>query len=378
MGFIELFFKDKKEIESEDIIRFISQKIEENVKLDYKDIRAYDNTDELAAHVSSFANSEGGLIVLGISEDEIKDEKGRTIRIYPKGPTWGEVSLDKEKLENKLAARIAPPIAGLTIKPIRNEKSEVIFLIDIPKSDFAPHMSSDHKYHVRTNFRMRDMEHYQVANLFRINWTMKEKLVEKIYEPLSSVLEKHANQLREYSCPFRHEVEEIMSKTYYKTQIPEELCEKIDFYLDLINELDKKEHYAREATLDIANRNILDYLREKYGLSSAAAVVLDSIKVYTIKKSHVDLGSHHIHKLLLMNVTIQDYMRKTYWRDVCEEICIPYLGQAYDINLREFDELVWEKCLKEASENTKIAEMRKSAEILTQEAWNLIDEITKY
>jgi hypothetical protein len=36
MGFIELFFKDKKEIKETDIRLFISQRIEESVNLDYK------------------------------------------------------------------------------------------------------------------------------------------------------------------------------------------------------------------------------------------------------------------------------------------------------------------------------------------------------
>ena len=52
MGFIELFFKDKKEIKPKDIESFISQKIEENPNLDYKHIQAYHNVDKLAVHVA--------------------------------------------------------------------------------------------------------------------------------------------------------------------------------------------------------------------------------------------------------------------------------------------------------------------------------------
>lgn len=80
MGFIEQFFKGKKEIKPEDIESFISHKIEENPNLDYKDVRAYHDVDKLAVHVASFANSGGGLIILGVSQDEIKDEKGESQR----------------------------------------------------------------------------------------------------------------------------------------------------------------------------------------------------------------------------------------------------------------------------------------------------------
>jgi hypothetical protein len=59
MGFIERFFKDAKEIKAKDVLSFISQKIEENMNLDYKDITAYHDPDKLAINVASFANVDG-------------------------------------------------------------------------------------------------------------------------------------------------------------------------------------------------------------------------------------------------------------------------------------------------------------------------------
>lgn len=377
MGFIEQFFKDKKEIKPEDIEFFISQKIEEHMNLDYKDIKAYQDADDLANHVSSFANSDGGLIVLGVSQNEIKDENGKTTKIYPKKATWGKVSLDKESLEQKLITRIKPPINGLIIKPIRNEKDEVIFLIDIPKSGLAPHMSFDNKYHSRTNFGTRAMEHYEVANLFRINWTMKEKLVEKIYEPLCSVLEKHSEQLAKHSCPFSRDVEEILSKTYYKMQMPSELLEKIDYYIDRINDLDKKAHYTRRALNNIVNKNALEHLRKEYPPSNNEALSLD-FKAVAKSKSQIDLHQHLIYRLLLTNQKIQTYLNREYYQQVFEKIRITYSNEAYDVNLDEFDERIWKKCLNEASENTEIIQMKENAEALLEEVWDLIEEITRY
>ena len=379
MVFIEQFFEGRKEIKPKDIEFFVSQQIEENLNLDYKDIEAYNNADKLAVHVASFANSGGGMIILGVSQDEIKDARGKITKIYPKEVTWGKASLNRERLENKLASRINPPITGLIIKPVRNEKDKVIFLIDIPKSDFAPHMSPDHKYNRRTNFGTMAMEHYEVANLFKINWTMKEKLVEKIYEPLSSILEKQAEQLMKYSCPSSTEVKVILSRTFYKIQLPFELLERIDYYVDQIEALNKKHYYARRAMINIASKNMLKYLKEKYGLRGKEAISFSDVKILTKSEhNYIDFDIHVVYELLLTNQKVHPYIKRRHWTHVYEKVSVLYGSKAYNITLDEFDELIWKKCLKEASKNSKIINMKKSAEALSQEAWALIERITSY
>ena len=378
MGFIERFFDGKKELNSEDIERFISRSIEESINLDYKDIRAYDDSDDLAKHISSFANSEGGLIILGVSQNKIEDEKGNVIKIYPKEITWGEVSLDKESLENRLITRIKPPITELVIKPVRNDENKVVFLIDIPKSNFAPHMAADHRYHKRINFRIHAIEHYEVANLFKVNWIMKEKLVEKIYEPLSEVLEKHAKELNGYSCPFSHEVKQILSKTYYQIQMPWELLERIDVYIELLGELVRKDHHARKAAINIASKNILEYLKEKYDLVDKGDIVFDYVKIISEKDQHeVNFDVHLLCQLLLRRRKLKGFLELEYWRYTFEKVTISYFSKIYDIDLDEFDGFIWQKCLEEASKNTEIIAMRESADYLYEEAYNIIEEITQ-
>jgi hypothetical protein len=376
MGFIELFFKNRGEITDKDIEQFISQKIEENSELDYKDIRAYQDAKKLSVNISSFANSEGGLLILGISEDEQKDENGKLFSIFPKEITWGEVSLDKESLENKLLTLIKPQINGLTIKPVRNQENKVIFLIDIPKSSQAPHMAFDSKYHKRINFRSSPMEHDEVTNLFRINWTMKEKLVEKIYEPLSSVLEKHAKKLGSYKVPFGNEIEEIMSKTYYKSQMPFDLVDQIDYYVGEIKKLNRKEHFARMAIFEIINRNILKYIGEAYLPSNDEPKIV--LKVFSKNGTRIDLEIQTLYELILNDQTFANYLKTTCWTSDYEEVKVVYANSGHRIGVAEFDQKIWVNCMEEAKNCYAIIQFKISSQNLSEDAWYLIEQITKY
>lgn len=64
-----------KEFTIETIKSLIENEVEENVHLDYKDGKALQTNDkgknEITKDVSSFANSDGGIIVYGLTEKNI-------------------------------------------------------------------------------------------------------------------------------------------------------------------------------------------------------------------------------------------------------------------------------------------------------------------
>lgn len=173
MVFIKQYLgKDHNDkITYEDLKKFKDQKIEESLNLDYKDIKSIGNFDELTKDVFAFANSAGGLIILGINEKikNISDKNGKKIdiKIYPGKITWGEPSLTKEQLEHNFRGKIHPWVEDLKIVPIRKSERSgyVVFLIDIPQSENPPHMALN-RYYKRLNFMSIPMEHYEVADFF--------------------------------------------------------------------------------------------------------------------------------------------------------------------------------------------------------------------
>ncbi|HEY3377052.1 MAG TPA: ATP-binding protein [Armatimonadota bacterium] len=151
----------------EDIHAVLEHGEQENVTLDYKASLAIGewtdrNRNELAKDLCAFANSAGGLIIIGVGEIEHKPA------VIDDGVDTTRVS--KEAIESALAARITPRIDGLTIKEIPNpaRAGYAYYVIGIPRSMRAPHMCSPlHRYYKRYNFECVPMEHYEVEDVRR-------------------------------------------------------------------------------------------------------------------------------------------------------------------------------------------------------------------
>lgn len=140
---------------------------QENLMLEYKASPAIGEwTDtrrnELSKDICAFANSAGGIIIIGIGEIEHKPT------LIDDGIDTTHVS--KEAIESALMARVAPRIDTLTIKEIPNpaKPNFSYFVIGIPRSNRAPHMCMPfHRYYKRYNFECVPMEHYEIEDVRR-------------------------------------------------------------------------------------------------------------------------------------------------------------------------------------------------------------------
>ncbi|KAA3437123.1 AlbA family DNA-binding domain-containing protein [Rufibacter hautae] len=157
-------FYNKGSYSWSDLEELIKNEVEENLNLDYKSSRSLDKTDqkktEIAKDISAFANSNGGIIIYGIEEENHKPVSFSFVD--------GKI-ITKEWLENVIDGNIHQRISGIKIFPIRQDGdlSKTVYLVKIPISTDAPHMSVDNKYYRRYNFKSVPMEEYEVRLLYR-------------------------------------------------------------------------------------------------------------------------------------------------------------------------------------------------------------------
>lgn len=143
-----------------DINSLLANEVEENIHLDYKASGALEKKDdkkyEIVKDVSAFANSDGGIIIYGLTEENHKPKNFDFVN--------GNV-FTKEWLEN-IIHQVQPHIEGVVIYPLRIDGNieQSIYIVKIPRSDKAPHMARDHRYYKRFNFMSEPMEDYEVKD----------------------------------------------------------------------------------------------------------------------------------------------------------------------------------------------------------------------
>lgn len=169
-------FNTKEEYTIADILSLINDEVEESIHLDFKESGALGKSDgirkEISKDVAAFANSDGGIIIYGIREE---NHIAHSLSFID-----GNV-FTKEWLEQIITSNIQRHITDLQIIPLRFENSieKTIYIVKIPKSLETPHISKDKKYYKRFNFESVAMEEYEIRQLY--GRKIKSKLTINFY-----------------------------------------------------------------------------------------------------------------------------------------------------------------------------------------------------
>ena len=158
--------KEPHEWTEDDLLRFISNKAQESLTLDFKGCGALTNKSwkhDFVKDVSAFANSAGGVLIYGLKESEDTHEAQEIdLGFDPTEPS-------KEQLEQIVNSRIHRRIEGVRYNAVslnHSRPGRVAYVISVPESSHAPHMA-DHRFYRRFEFESVPMEEFEVRERYR-------------------------------------------------------------------------------------------------------------------------------------------------------------------------------------------------------------------
>jgi hypothetical protein len=144
-----------------DIERLIRDQVQENIHLEYKQSRAVNlkARDDIAIHVSAFANSDGGVLIYGVEEDK---NSHLPLRI---DDGVDDSVCSREWIEHAVTSGINPKVNDVRILPVPVSPGRSLYVISVAKSFRGPHQAPDRRFYKRHNFKSEPMEEYEINDV---------------------------------------------------------------------------------------------------------------------------------------------------------------------------------------------------------------------
>lgn len=109
--------------------------------------------DDLAAGLVAFANTDGGQLILGVSEQ-------REI------PGVGDADRVARSVDNAATNNCEPPIT-IVQETVRTEEGATVLVVNVPKGDMRPYRTNRGIYYVRTSSGRRQASREELLRLFQ-------------------------------------------------------------------------------------------------------------------------------------------------------------------------------------------------------------------
>lgn len=156
-------------ISAADLEQYIALKQEEHLHLDFKTVKSAslastDDRKNLAAAISGFANSSGGLIVWGIEARKNAEGIDCAAALAP----VEQPALLLSRLNSLTGEATDPMPHGVRHKLIEVSPGHGVCVTLVPESDAGPHMAKlgENRYYKRSGDGFYKMEHYDIADMF--------------------------------------------------------------------------------------------------------------------------------------------------------------------------------------------------------------------
>ena len=185
--------KDIYSVDENDLQSLIDNEVGEKKAIEYKSqlkLEKRDEKKEFLADVSSFANTSGGDLILGISEDR---DTGKPAELNGIELTNPDNTIST--IENLIRDGIKPRIMGLTVNPISLKNGNTAIIIRVPNSWNSPHrvvLGHHDKFYARSSNGKYPMDIDELRNAFILSSTIDEKMNEFIEDRIYRVYSNKA------------------------------------------------------------------------------------------------------------------------------------------------------------------------------------------
>ena len=173
--------------------RMLEEQQPEDLHLDYKDKRSLlprgkggggidkqKRANDVSKDVSSFLNSDGGVLIYGVPEDQGPDTTGGAPVPLTESDRIGfkQGELDKEAIEHLITSNIQPKPGPDLFQIMEVEyESRIVFIVEIAVGVGDVWQAKDKKYYKRFHYKAEAMEHYEINMVRDRDVTPNLKLV---------------------------------------------------------------------------------------------------------------------------------------------------------------------------------------------------------
>ncbi len=244
--------------------------IPESKTIEYKkeiNLKLKEEKKEFLADVSSFANTMGGDLIIGIEED-----KGIPIKID--GIKINNIDNYKNRLESIIRDSIIPRITSANIKEVKISNGNYVIIIRINKSWLAPHQvvhdgllysrENSGRFYKRHTGGKHPMDVYELKDAFLLS--------ETIYDKIRTFKEKRIDKILKCDTPTP-----IEKKHYIVLHIiPISSFYQYNFYhLDIQKCYNSREYFLPIYFTTSENVNQYDSVQRKYNFDGFVKYFVD-------------------------------------------------------------------------------------------------------
>ncbi len=190
---INVTIPNSKSIDRTFLQELIDNKVSEDKELEYKSFQFIDGKipdkvkDDLLKEITAFANTNGGIIIVGIREDD-NHNPAELIG----------VGFSEEKYEEWLASfnqimlsRIKPRLHGISCTPVKLDGENIAIVISVPKSYARPHcrkIGNREEFHIRTANIVTNMDIDDLRKSFLYSNGLQDKIRQFHNDRISMIL----------------------------------------------------------------------------------------------------------------------------------------------------------------------------------------------